>query len=342
MESISQDKIDFSMLFDSLEYVTLETTDDVLIKELTRVKYFDNKIFILDKTIQSLFAFDMDGKLIWKIHNFGEGPREYSQLTDFGIDENNHQLFLFSRLDKIQIYDLDGNFVDEDRIPLIGNSFTVDKDRMYLYTGGRSNWINNKDEQYNLLIYNKDGEIKGEIPLKKALDAVMIYNSPNSFCKYENEIRFFMPFSNNIYSIQKDSVYIKYHFDFGDYNLPDNYFNNHTTDDLDESKYAYGLNSYCENREYCSFEITLNGGSMKVLYAKKEKKIYLGLYDNVAYCFPTVFYITDSYMVGARYAEDLFREYNHFKEKRKNTMLEKVISEITEDDNPVIFFCYFK
>jgi hypothetical protein len=212
MESSSQDRIDYSMLFDSLEYVRIETTDDILIKELTRVKYFDNKIFILDKKIQSLFAFDMDGKLIWKIQNFGGGPREYSQLTDFGIDEKNNELFLFSRFDRIQIYDLDGNFVDEDIIPLLGNSFTVNNDWMYLYTGGRSNLINKKNEQYNLFIYNKEGEIKGEIPFKKELNTVIVYNSPNSFCKYENEIRFFMPFSNNIYSIQKDSVYIKYHY----------------------------------------------------------------------------------------------------------------------------------
>jgi len=342
-ENISQKKILYSTLFDSLKYVALKTSDDILIKELTKIKYFNGIIYILDKGTQTLFAFDMNGELIWKIHNMGSGPKEYYQLVDFDIDEENRELLLFSRYDKIQVYGLDGNFIEEWNIPLIGSSFATCENLIYIYTGGRSNFINNENGKYNLLFLHNKNILKGELPFKKELESAMIYNSPNSFCKYDNETRFFMPFSNNIYSIKGDSISIKYRFDFGKYNLPDDYFNNHTTDDLAESRYAYGLNSYWENWKYCCFNITLNKQYCEILYLKTKKIVYkCNIYDDIAYCFPQFFEATDDYILGARYAEDLFTEYNNSKEAKKGTILEKIVFKITEDDNPVIFFCYFK
>jgi hypothetical protein len=339
----TQEKILYSKLFDSMKYIALETSDDVLIKKLTKVKYFNNRIFVLDETTQSLFIFGINGKLIRKIHNVGHGPNEYFQLRDFDIDEENNKLFLYSRYEKIQIYDFEGKFIEEYKIKLIGSSFVTSGDKIYFYTAGQPNFINGKNLKYNLLIFDKGNIVQEGIHFKNGLDRLATYNLSNSFCKYDGEIHFFMSFSNNIYSIKNDSIYIKYHFDFGKYNIPDNYFDNHTIGDLENSKYTYGLNSYWVNRKYCCFNITYNKEFHAILYYKDEKKISQGyLYDDIAYCFPVIHQATDSYTVCARQVEDLFVEYNYAKKDRKNTILEKIVSEITEDDNPVIFLYYFK
>jgi hypothetical protein len=122
-----------------------------------------------------------------------------------------------------------------------------------------------------------------------------------------------MPFKNNIYSIKNDSVYIKYQFDFEKYNLPDDYFDNHTFDDLDEeSRYVYGLNSYWENQKYCCFRIKFKPEEKVIFYSKSEAKVHQRyLYDDMAYCSPAIYHATDNFILGALQTEDLFMICNY-------------------------------
>jgi hypothetical protein len=334
----SQEKLLYSNVFDSLRYIALETSDDILITNISKIRYFNNRLFILDKRTQTVFLFDSNGKSIRKIHNVGLGTKEYYQLADFDIDETTGRIFLFSFMDKIQVYDFDGNFIEEYKIRLRGLCFAVYGDLMYIHTGGTENY----DRKYNLLVLNKNGVLKGEIPFKMEMKSLQIYNSHEAFCKYGDEMVFFMPFSRDIYAIGRDSTYIKYRFDFGEYNFPDNYFDIHEIQDLGGTKYAYRLNSYWENRKYLSFYITVNQEPMEIIYSKKDGKICNSLYDDMGYCFPTVAQAADDYILGFRSADELHNEYNYSKDKRKNTILHKIISEVAEEDNPVVFFYYFK
>jgi hypothetical protein len=217
---------------------------------------------------------------------------------------------------------------------------------MFIYAGTTSNEVNRYVvNDYLFLFYENKNTVDGKLPFKpdKRYGSSNSYNSPNAFCHYDGEIRFFMPFSNNIYSIKDDNLYIKYYFDFGKNNLPDNYFDNNTTDDIGESKYAYGLNSFWENDKYYSFNIYINQEFYQVLYSKNEDKVYTGtLYDDMSYCSPPLSDATDDYILGSLSVEDLFLIYNLPKEDNQNMIPEKIISEITEDDNPVIFLYYFK
>jgi outer membrane protein assembly factor BamB len=344
--STNKNKVLYSELFDSLKYICLETTDDILIKEITRLKYVDEKIYILDKRSQTVFCFDMGGKLCWKIHSLGQGPQEYTQLTDFDIDKENNKLYLFSFRDKILVYDLSGNFIKEYNTELGGKSFAYNKGQIYIYADTFFNEADKSGENNYLFLFNENKDtLEGKFPfnIDKRYGSTITYNSSNAFCHYEGEVRFFIPFSNNVYSIKGDSIYIKYHFDFGEYNLPDNYFDNYTTNDIRESKYAYGLNSFWENDKYYSFNIYVNQEFYQVLYSKKEDKVYIGtLYDDMSYCCPSFSNVTDDYILGSLSVEDLLLIHNLPKEDNQNLILEKIISEVTEDDNPAIFLCYFK
>jgi len=187
--------------------------------------------------------------------------------------------------------------------------------------------------------------VEGRLPFKtdKRYGGTSTYNSSNAFCHYDNEIRFFMPFSNKIYSIKGDSIYIKYHFDFGEHNLPDDYFDNYTTDDVRKSKYVYGLNSFWENDKYFSFNTYIQEEFYQVFYSKKENKIYSGaLYDDMSYCSPILLDATNDYVLGCLSVEDLSFIFNFSENENKNSILKQIISEVTEDDNPVIFLYYFK
>jgi hypothetical protein len=331
------EKLFYSEMFDSLKYIALETSDDILISDISKMRYVNNRFFIFDKRTQTVFLFDSAGKAIRKIHSVGLGPKEYFQLMDFDVDETTGRIFLFSFMDKIQVYDFDGNFIEEYRIMLRGTGIAAKGEVMYLHTNRMAN-----AGKYHLVILNKNGVLRGEIPFEKELHKSINYNSHEAFCKYGDELLFFMPFSRDIYAIGGDSTYIKHRFDFGEYNLPDNYLNNYTLDDMDETKYAYGLNSYWENRKYIYFRIRINQDEYAIIHSKKDGKIYNTLRDDMAYYGPVISQVTDDYAVGFMPADALFWGKRNAKNEPDNTISDKITSEITEDDNPVVFLYYFK
>ncbi len=341
-----KEKVRYSDLFDSVRYVRLETTDEILIKDITRLKCVNGKIYILDNKTQTLFCFHMDGKLNWKIRQVGQGPQEYTRLTDFDMDEKKGRLYLFSYNDKILVYDLSGNFINAYYVRLAGTSFVYREEYLYIYANNNPNKIEGVEQNNYLLLFDEEkDEVKGRLPFNtdKRFGTMNTYNASNAFCRYEDEVRFFMPFSNNIYSLQEDTIYIKYQFDFGEYNLPDTYFENYTTDDIRESKYAYGLNSFWENNKYFSFNMYLNKEYYQIIYDKIADKMYTGiLSDDISYCSPLLREVTDDYAMGCLLAEDLFLINNFSKESRKNAIFKEIISEMTEDDNPVVLFYYFR
>lgn len=335
-------KINYSEVYDSVKYVVLETSDDILLSEVTRIKCFDSCIYVLDARNQTLFSFSMNGKMNWKIQDTGKGPNEYLYLRDFDIDRDEKKIYLFSTFDKILVYNLDGKCLHTLAVKLSGTAFAINRDTMYMYTGGKVNPTGGMDRGYDIIRINSDQKLKGYMPNKNGLETMYVYNSSNAFCKVNNELRFFKPFSTDIYSISNDTAKIQYRFDFGEYNMPENFFDEHTPNDLDQFKYAYALNSYWENNRFCSFDITYNQKSHTILYNKNNNVLHDSFYDNLGYCFPQIHEVTDEYVLGCRSVVELLMEYNYKKEDRKGTVLENIVNQVDEDNNPVVFFYYFK
>ncbi|GHT49438.1 6-bladed beta-propeller [Bacteroidia bacterium] len=335
-----QKEINYSTLFDTMKSVKLETNDESLIGMIDKIRLAENRFFILDRLQKTLLVFSDTGKFLWKINNKGNGPGEYSAIIDF--DLNNDKLYLFDPNRNVLEYDLSGNFIKNYPLKRFGTSIAVKDAYFYLYT---CNYPTDEGN-YQLLIMDDYGRnLKtgvSAIP-KNLIEVCKSFNFGNTFYPFEDEIRFFTPFSTKIYSIDKDSLFVKYNIDFGEFNIPENYFDNYTAEDVAESKYAYGFNSFWETDAFFFFDITINKNFQSVLYSKQEKKLTYGIfYDDLAFCFPTFSIVNDTFAVGFRSANDLHAEYYNSKEKREGSLLEKVVSEINPDDNPVIFLYHFK
>ncbi|GHT65310.1 6-bladed beta-propeller [Bacteroidia bacterium] len=335
-----QKEIVYSTLFDQVKYVKLEMSNESLIGIIAKIRVAEERIFILDQRLRTLLAFSDTGKFLWKINKIGNGPGEYTEIIDF--DLKNDQLYLFDPNRNILEFDLSGNFIKSYPLKRFGTSMAVNDTFLYLYTCNYPT----EEGKYQLLImddYGQNSKIGVSVIPKNLIEVCKSFNSENAFCHFEDETRFFTPFSTKIYSIKRDSIFVKYNIDFGEFNIPENYFDNYTADDVAKSKYAYGLNAYWETDAYFYFNIKVNENFQSVLYSKKEKKLTYGIfYDDLAFCFPSFSIVNNQFAVGFRSADDLHAEYDNSKEKRKDTLLEKVVSEITPDDNPVIFLYHFK
>lgn len=359
-----KENILFSEIFDSVGYVKLETTDDALIESIRVLKYAHNRLYILDENLKTLFAFDANtGAYLWKIQNIGQGPGEYTQHPmDFDIDVKNNRLYLFCRVDKIQEYDLSGNFIRDYDLRLHGYSFAYRNGEMYIYCGNspqRSDYNqqkipNTKDtqwENFRLLIYNKKEDLlRKELPFESnpQLGGVQTYRLNKAFYSYDDEIRFFSPYSNCIYALNgEENIPVAYRIDFGKFDFPGNKnISDYSDEQLREADYAHGLHLCWENDQYLSVGTFMKGIFYDVLYTKKDRSAKVGdFYNNLDYREIDLVQATDDLALGYLSASNFFEENSYqetYYQGKTSALIKKIRSEITEDDNPVVFFYYFR
>ena len=124
-----------SEFVDSINITPLETNNDHLIGHIDKLICHDNRLFILDRSLaQSLFCFDLNGNIIFKINNVGKGPGEYSALKDFSIDKDNNRIVLYDlHQQKYLYYTLDGVFVKEVKVNLYFTKFAINGEYHYIF-----------------------------------------------------------------------------------------------------------------------------------------------------------------------------------------------------------------
>jgi hypothetical protein len=85
----SVDKYDMKNLTDgTFSIIPLETTDDCLIAEIDKIEIKNNRIYIMDELAQSIYIFDMNGNYVDKIYRRGQGPGEYTNLSYMTVTDS--------------------------------------------------------------------------------------------------------------------------------------------------------------------------------------------------------------------------------------------------------------
>ena len=272
-----------------------------------------------------LFSFSETGQFEWKIDKRGNGPGEYRYLIDFDINQN--CLYLFDRRNQILEYDLNGNFVKKYDINIPGTSFLFNNGYFYFYT---CNYTSQTGD-YSLLIMDDYGQnFKNGIPVihSNLINKCVNFNQSRAFYRYDDKIRFYMPLEAKVYSITDDSISEKYRININNKNIPENYFDSNTYEDLKNTSYAYGMHYYWENDSFLSFQIVFDDISWTVLYSKKEDKATYGnFYDDIAYCFPSIQIVSNDFAIGFRQMGELHSEYTfaqEINESRDETVLEDI------------------
>ncbi len=103
--------------------IPLETTEKSLFAVVRKVVKTKDYFFILD-TKGKLKVFDTKGKFVRGIGREGQGPGEYANLADFGIDAKNKQVYI-NAVQKNIVYDFEGDFLRE---------FSLDNPNLQVFT----------------------------------------------------------------------------------------------------------------------------------------------------------------------------------------------------------------
>ncbi len=204
--------------------VVLESGKDNFIGTYDKINIIDDIIYIMDKSITySIFAFDLDGKFLWKIAALGEGPEEYIELRDFTVSKDSETLDLLDYGGrKIMKFDKKTGELKEkvkfDR-SVVFVAFEKIGD-LYLFIHG--NECGSLNECYNFTFLNKNLDvIKKNNPINKFLKSYD-YSGFNHFSRNENNIFFTEIFNDTIYkvNINEKKLSAAYIIDFGKNKVP--------------------------------------------------------------------------------------------------------------------------
>lgn len=262
--------------FKSRKLVKLETTDESLITRINRLIVYDNKYYLFDEQNKSVFVFDESGKYIFKIHNIGNGPGEYIQLTDFTIDTKNKQIVLLCDIPSCLIYyDLNGKYLNQKK-----NEKLV----KHISAGQNSTFFVNF-----LITYNENYiGIKNGSKYSEFLPAEDYIKNKDFYSIHPNIIRsdytyFFKVYDNLIYELTDDNVVPKYQIVFGNKAVDRSIINDNQLEKIVEisskEKLICRVNDFRECENYLTFGMWPY--NKIAIYNKNEKvcRLFSEFYD---------------------------------------------------------------
>jgi len=121
-----------------IEYVPLETTDDILLSGEARLSFVSEKyILVHEPRHGDIFVFNRNGKIHSHFNHKGQSGQEYTWMAGGAIfDEKNEEIFVCSQ--SIQVYSLLGEYKRTLKISTIENDMKVynfDDETLLIYEG---------------------------------------------------------------------------------------------------------------------------------------------------------------------------------------------------------------
>ncbi|MPM70356.1 hypothetical protein SDC9_117311 [bioreactor metagenome] len=200
-------------VFKKCSIIFLETNDNSLLRRINRICYADEKLFILDRSLNKILIFNMEGKYISEIHQVGQGPGEYLSIMDFCVDIVKKQiLVLCDRPYKIIAFDFDKKVMFDKKLDGLYFNITADSGYAFCNKLEISNEKGQKYELYRISIESDD--VFHYLPIRTNIGSNRVYKG-NQITSTQNTY-YTRRFDYGIYHLDGNDVYRKYTFDFLD------------------------------------------------------------------------------------------------------------------------------
>ncbi len=269
-------KEDFSDYISNIEILKLQT--DINIVKISKVVFFNDNYYILDKKTSKLLVFNKKGQFLQKIGSRGQGPGEYTKLSEFEIDKKNNLLLLFSRSDsKLLKFDLQGNFISSFRLKNYPDCFVLSSSGNYIFY----TTFNNNPERHSIVYTDTEGTpIKYAFPFPEGGMNVGVGFSgglhKQGFSNYFTEMT-----SSLVYKLEKGIFVPKYQFDFGKSTWKEEDRYKFSIFYKNIIKFSYLGNYYCDTEKVLAFSFFYNRGVRRGFYFK-ETGNYLAAPYNIS------------------------------------------------------------
>ena len=200
-----------SSLFKNKKVVPLEINEDAMIGGYPSLQW-DGSFFIYSRSAGgSVLRFDKNGKYQQTIGKVGNGPEEYTELTDICLNPDRRSIDILS-VNAIYRYTYEETFCKRIPIEYPAFSFYGEKDNSYwLYTG-----TNKSFSDFKLFKINTTSG-KEEAYLNTDMDLLPI--SENNFHTGGVYTTFHESYNNDVYQIENGAFIKRYTISFNEMNL---------------------------------------------------------------------------------------------------------------------------
>lgn len=325
------------------DFIPLETNEKSLIKKIGQIEFFDNRIFIFDNVNHLFLVFDMNGKFITQVGDYGQGPGEYTLPIQFCIDKEKNT-FIICDIDtqKLVYYDLDNyTYMYTENVSRYTYCSLLENGKfVWFYTAG----FNSEGKKYYLT--TTDQQFKNKNYLCQAnFTSHFGMLTGSLFHNFDKKTFFHTSFEPTIWEITTNAI-PRYNISFGKHKLPPLKWLKEQ-----ESSSVYYVMSIQNTNYVSAYNLTENSTFINVLYYV-NKSIYLGFYNkqtkvNQKYTYPQ--FIKYAEIDGGM--SEILGVYNNYfivtlspsilkKYTIRRNNLRLIAEKISEEDNPIL--CLFK
>ena len=221
-------ELKLSEIAQKVEYIKLDTSEKGLMGWVSDAIILKDRIVLVDNKggHKGAFLFDKDGAFIKQIGKRGKGPEgEYNEILGIDIDYENEKIMILPGNQRfIQLYDFDGNFIEN--IGKTEGETGFSYYNKYIYTHSSSTWACYKQkETFQLLKRNLQGEIVNQyhwFTLKTEPYLAAFLETPD-FSKSKGVLYYFVCKEDSLYCISNDVYKACMYFNMGKYKFPEDF-----------------------------------------------------------------------------------------------------------------------
>ncbi len=349
---LDKNTLPFDSLMDFVSFVKLETTEGNLIGGISQILFVKDKIIVVDSDVsKTITVYSESGKYLNNIGKLGQGPGEYSYLGHVTLTPDKSMVVIVDMgSGYLKYFGFDGSFVKSVKFPFWFSNCEFISDNIIAghYSGG--NIINKNNSSYKplLIITDLQGNVYSS-GFQSYYSKTFTSTTLMPLRKFDDDVIYSPPFSDTIYHVTDKGLEPLYYLKIkGAKQIS---IDNNTTDNSWEE--------YKENNPFFNGEIIelkdatminiserYKNWSRFIIYSKKQDKIFgcTGTLSNPffrIFSVPKARYKDDMIVVDER-ASNIIANRNIFYQLGEKNIVDKLFKDLTEDNNPVLFFYKIK
>jgi len=334
--------------FKHIELIPLETNDDVLIANLAKILYFQNRFYIVEQPQDIVLVFDEKGKFVYKVKKRGQGPGQMpSYLWGMAINSFSGDFDLYCNI-MIARYDSSWNHIKTNLIidTILGIHTVYD---VVPLTERINVLFTNFGGDYKIVYYDMDENKTIRQDYYETRSVSGLFNGKYVFYEYNRQWFYYRSYDNVTYLVDSTSLTKAYTWDFGKLNYdirkmdtPDRKAPYSIKFDYLESMFPYRFSLQGQNHQYVIARIALRNEKFATLIYDKsiDDCKYINSFSEAVDFVPII--VTNEYVLswcrhgalGKHVTEEMLDESN--RQKLRDLMNSK------EEENPIILKYYFK